>query len=137
MLSIHITSYIDFFSSSGAYYFSQLKQLNHGDYAEVQEAMWEARSQWFKIGVRFHLDIHELNVIDMDNSGDVDKKFHKMLDAWFRNGKNRTWKAICDVLRHNTVSMANLAEKVWAKFAKAPPTHTEGKTFTAIIYSCQ
>lgn len=123
----------------GAYYFSQVKQLNFDDYADVQAAIWEARCQWFNIGVRFRLDFHELNVIDKDNSGDVDKQFRKMLDAWFRNGENRTWKAICDALRHNTVGMANLAEKVWTKFAKAPPTHTEGKTFTssAILYSCQ
>ena len=113
-------------------YFTQVKQLNFKDYADVQEAMWEARCQWFNIGVRFHLNIHDLNSINVD-PGDVDVKFNKMLDAWFRNGENRTWEAICDVLQHNTVGMSCLANEVRTKFAKVPPAHAEGKvveTFT-------
>ena len=119
-------------------YFTQVKQLKLDDYAKVQEAMWEARCQWFNIGVHFHLNIDDLNAIDID-SGDVDEKFNKMLHTWFRNGENRTWEAICDVLQHITVGRSCLANKVRAKFAKVPPAHAEGKaveTFTrnAVIY---
>lgn len=116
------------------YVFTQVRELNFDDYADVQEAMWEARCQWFNIGVRFKLNIHDLRTIRKD-AGDVDDKFHKMLDAWFRNGENRTWAAICDVLQHNTVDMSYLADKVRMKFPKIFPTPAEGTCNEVDMYN--
>ena len=76
----------------------------------MQEAIWSAREKWHNIGVRFKIGVQNLKVIG--KYGDDDHKFTLMVIKWLERGDNCTWNNICDVLRHRTVDMGQLATKI-------------------------
>ena len=52
------------------------------DFADVQSALWDARSQWFNIGVRLQLKVPDLKAIDRELGLDLEDKFAKMIISW-------------------------------------------------------
>ena len=84
------------------------------DFAQVQEALWEAKSKWENIGTRLKLDVHELENIDAE-AGTLDKKFNLMIKTRLKKLEPCTWRDLCDALNHPTVAMSDVASKLSAK----------------------
>ena len=66
--------------------------------------MWNARTKWYFIGVRFGLAAPQLDAIDVEEK-EVDEKFRKMVKKWLETGEGCTWNAVYDALKHPTVGI--------------------------------
>ena len=93
------------------------------DFAEVQEALWEARSKWHNIGIQLKLEVHELECIKAEQGFGLDDKFIEMIKIRLRKVEPCTWRDFCDALNHPTVGMPNVADKLKGKL-------TTGKLWT-------
>ena len=49
------------------------------DFAQVQEALWEARVKWKNIGIRLKLEVSDLDCIDAEPGIGIDEKFNRMI----------------------------------------------------------
>ena len=87
-------------------------QLNINNFGEVQEAIWEARPKWYNIGICLKLEVSDLDSIDAESGIDLGEKFRCMIKSWLRNSEFCTWTVLCEALRHPTVAMSNVADKV-------------------------
>ena len=85
------------------------------DFAQVQEALWKARSKWENIGTRLKLEVHELENIDAEGGMSVDKKFNLMIKTRLKKFEPCTWRDLYDALNHPTVDMPDVASKLSAK----------------------
>ena len=90
-------------------------QLGIEDFAEVQEALWAARSKWHNIGTRLKLDVHELENIDAETGFGLDDKFNHMIKTRFNKIESCTWRDLYNALNHPTVAMSDVANKLSAK----------------------
>ena len=86
--------------------------LTIDDFADVQSALWGARSKWFDIGVRLRLKITDLDAIDREAGLDLEGKFRRMIKSWLECGQSRTWKALRGALKHHTVNLPELAQQI-------------------------
>ena len=90
-------------------------QLGIEDFAEVQAALWAARSKWHNIGIRLKLDVHELENIDAETRFGLDDKFNLMIKTRFNKIEPCTWRDLYDALNHPTVAMSDVANRLSAK----------------------
>ena len=86
--------------------------LTVDDFADVQSALWEARSQWFYIGVRLRLKITDLKTIARDPGLHLEDRFVRMILSWLERGQRCTWRALCRALKHHTVNLRELALRI-------------------------
>ena len=89
--------------------FFAIMQLEMHDLADIQEALWPARTAWRNIGIRLKLPIHDLDAID-EEGGKPGDKFTRMLTSRLRRYEPLTWKDLKDVLNHPTVAMGDVAK---------------------------
>ena len=89
-----------------------LIQLDLDNFRDVQEAIWEARPKWYNIGVRLKLEVSDLDAIDAESGIDLEEKFNRMIKSWLKRIEPRTWMVLCEALKHPTVAMPNVADKV-------------------------
>ena len=82
------------------------------DFRDVQEAIWEARPKWHNIGVRLKLKVSDLDAIDAESGIDLEEKFNRMIKSWLKRIESCTWIDLCEALKHPTVAMPNVADKV-------------------------
>lgn len=67
--------------------------------------MWDARSEWFNIGIRLNFSSGDLAAIKTDNH-DCGKCFTTILTQWLkRSNPIPTWKALVDAMDTNTVGI--------------------------------
>ena len=86
--------------------------LTVDDFADVQSALWEARSKWFNIGVQLRVKVTDLKAIDCEPGLDLEGKFRKMILSWLEHGQRCTWAALREVLMHKTVDLPELAWQI-------------------------
>ena len=85
------------------------------DVAEVQEALWAARSKWHNIGTRLKLDVHELENINAKPGLCLGDKFNLMIQTRLKKIEPCTWRDLYDALNHTTVAMSDVANKLSVK----------------------
>ena len=87
--------------------------LSTNDLTEVQNTIWEARVQWYNVGLGLGLSPDSLDAIEADNQNHSDRCFRCMLKQWLRRDHPRpTWHALAEVLRSPSVNMSFLAEQL-------------------------
>ena len=86
--------------------------LTVDDFADVQSALWDARSRWFNIGVRLGLKVTDLMAIKCEPGLDLEGKFIKMILSWLQRGKKCTWRELRMALKHSTVNLPELAWQI-------------------------
>ena len=86
--------------------------MDINNFGEVQEAIWKARPKWYNIGICLKLEVSDLDSIDAESGIDLEEKFRRMIKSWLRNSELCTWTVLCEALRHPTVAMPNVADKV-------------------------
>ena len=92
-----------------------LIQLGIDDFAEVQEALWEARSKWHNIGTRLKLGVFDLDCINSEPGFGLDDKFNLMIKTRLKRMEPCTWRDLYDALKHPTVDMPSVANKLAVK----------------------
>ena len=85
------------------------------DFAEVQEALWEARSKWHNIGTRLKLGVFDLDCINSEPGFGLDDKFNLMIKTRLKRMEPCTWRDLYDALNHPTVDMPSVANKLAVK----------------------
>ena len=86
-------------------------ELTEDDLGDIQDEAWDARAQWYNIGLGLRLPTTDLDVIDKDK-GDIEAKFRCMLLKWLRSGKHCTWEALCKALSTRSVNHSVLAATI-------------------------
>ena len=90
-----------------------ITQLITGDdLAEVQGVLWEAKLKWYNIGLRLKMKSHELDAIDQEAGDDTGKKLTQMIKSRLNMAEPCTWKDLYEALKHQTVCMQDVADKL-------------------------
>ena len=105
--------------------------MSVNDLKAIRTAIWEARSDWQDIGIELGLKVADLDAIEKNNHGNVEKCFSKMLTLWLRRANPPpTWSAMIEALKEPAVGFEDLAEQVESKFmcqsSKASDTTDSG-----------
>ena len=86
--------------------------LTSGDLKKVLDALWEARTKWFHIGIQLDMKTSDLKVIKKDYD-EADLCFTEMLTDWLkRMNPPPTWEALVDALKSRTVGYEQLADTI-------------------------
>ena len=99
-------------------------QLGTDDFANVQEALWEARAKWHNIGIRLNLGVFELDCINAEPGFGLGEKFNLMIKTRLKKSEPCTWRELYDVLNHPTVDMPSVADKLKLKLPKSESDNT-------------
>ena len=76
-------------------------------------AIWEARTQWYNIGLGLALSVGSLDAIKLNNQGQCDPCLREMLSEWLKRRHPRpTWDALAEALRSPSVGYSHLAEEL-------------------------
>lgn len=94
------------------YFPTNILQLDINSFAEVQEALWEAKVQWYNVGVRLRMKVHELDTIDVETGDDTSKKLTRMVKSRLNMMEPCTWRDLYEALKHPTVDMPYIADKL-------------------------
>ena len=88
--------------------------LGIADLRKVQRAAWEARAQWYNIGLELEIDPGTLDVIEGNNK-DINGCFRAMLTTWLKMVRPKpTLTALAEALQSPTVGFGHLAEQILA-----------------------
>ena len=91
---------------------SMARGLSINNLQKIQEAAWEARAQWYNIGLELKINPGTLDVINR-NSDNVNDRFRHMLSTWLKMVQPRpTLSLLATALRSSPVGHADLAEQV-------------------------
>ena len=84
------------------------------DLGKVQKVAWDARTEWYNIGLELNIDADTLDVIEDDKKG-IEDRFRAMLKTWLRTVQPKpTLEALAEALRSPTVGYGHLAEQILA-----------------------
>ena len=86
--------------------------LSSSELPKILNAVWEARSKWYNIGLAIQIDAGTLDVINR-NSDNIDDRFRDMLATWLRMVQPRpSLSLLAQALQSPTVGYADLAEQI-------------------------
>ena len=86
--------------------------LGQNNLRRVQDTIWEARTQWYNLGLGLDITPDSLDSIELVNAGNPDRCFRAMLTKWLREHQRPTWSALAEALRSPSVGLSHLAEKI-------------------------
>ena len=86
--------------------------LELNDLRRVQDSVWEARVQWYNLGLGLDITADTLDSIELANAQNPDRCFRAMLTKWLREHEKPTWNALAEALRSRSVGLAHLAEEI-------------------------
>ena len=89
-----------------------LGRLGQNDLRRVQDTLWEARAQWYNLGLGLDITPDSLDSIELANSGKPDRCFRAMLTKWLREHQQPTWSALAEALRSPSVGLSQLAQEI-------------------------
>ena len=73
--------------------------------------------KWDSLGMALGLEPHEIQVIQINHSGDVKKCLGRVIEEWLKwNGKEVSWKTMYEALRDPLVSRPNIAGEIKQKY---------------------
>ena len=94
-------------------YISILGTLDISNLSDVLEAVWEARSKWYNIGLKLGSSAGTLDAIKATNKENVDDCVTAMIKDWLKNGNPQpTWAAVAKALKSPMVGCGHLAEQL-------------------------
>ena len=88
-------------------------ELTPDDLCDVLEAVWEARSKWYNIGLQLGITSGTLDSISKANNQNPDDCLTAMIKDWLRSGRPKPlWAAVARALKSPMVGYAQLAEQL-------------------------
>ena len=90
-----------------------LGTLDISNLSDVLEAVWEARSKWYNIGLKLGTSAGTLDSIKTGSKENPDECVTAMIKDWLNNGNPRpTWAAVARALKSPMVGYGHLAEQL-------------------------
>ena len=90
--------------------------LSISDLVVVREAAWEARNEWYDIGLGLGVSADDLDEIKEDNPRNCKACFRDMLKVWLRRSQPcPSWKEIVKVLRSPVIGYGELADRLQSR----------------------
>ena len=74
--------------------------------------MWEARTQWYNLGLELDITPDSLDAIELANGQNPDRCFRAVLTKWLREHERPTWRVLAEALRSPSVGQSHLAEQI-------------------------
>ena len=92
--------------------FSTSDSLGTGDLANILQAAWKARVEWYNIGLALCISSDTLDVIKSENHHVVKDCFREMLKEWLKSEPPPTWTELVEALKSPIVEYEELAEAI-------------------------
>ena len=87
--------------------------MSVADLRKVQDSIWEARTDWYNLGLGLDIAPDSLDAIQQENAQKPDHCFRAMLTKWLKQDSPRpTWSALAEALRSPSVDHSKLAEQI-------------------------
>ena len=86
--------------------------LSPNDLRKVQDTIWEARTQWYNLGLELDITPDSLDAIELSNAGNSERCFRAMLTKWLKEHGAPTWMALATALRSPPVGQSHLAQQI-------------------------
>ena len=87
--------------------------LTTTDLSIVQNTTWDACCKWYNIGLGLGIPVDSLDTINLNNQGNCERCYTKMLTEWLRRASPRpTWSVFAEALRSPSVRMGHIAEQL-------------------------
>jgi hypothetical protein len=79
---------------------------------KIQKAAWEARAEWYNIGLELKIDAATLDTIKEDNDN-IKDRFRSMLSTWLKRDQPQpTLFLLAKALHSPTVGYEHLAQQI-------------------------
>ena len=89
--------------------------LSINDFDVVLEAIWDARVEWFNLGLALGISITDMQAIKQEAGPSVEACFRAVIKSWLTQEDPRpTWAALVEALRSPMVMLGNLAARIQA-----------------------
>ena len=89
--------------------------LSINDFDVVLEAIWDARVEWFNLGLALGISITDMQVIKEEAGPSVEACFRAIIKSWLTQEEPRpTWAAMVKALQSPMVMFGNLAARIQA-----------------------
>ena len=85
------------------------------DLRTVQCALWDAKCEWYNLGLELGLDKSTLHAIKISYREQVKDCFREVLSQWL-DLVTPSWKALVKALRAPTVDFPHIASKIESKY---------------------
>lgn len=89
-----------------------IEYLCPDDLQRVLNGVWEARVQWYNLGLGLNITPDSLDAIELANSQKPDRCFRAMLTQWLREHHRPTWSGLAKALKSPSVGYTHLAEQI-------------------------
>ena len=76
----------------------------------VLEILYPARERWYKIGILLAVDINRLE--SLMNLDSVDEKLEAVIDYWFYNSTNKSWRKLANVMGSKIVNRCDIMDRI-------------------------
>ena len=97
-------------------WFGEEVHVSINDLPGIQRAAWEAKTEWYNIGLELKIDVATLDTIKEDNDS-IKDRFRSMLSTWLKRDQPRpTISLLANALRSPTVGYQHLAQKILAQY---------------------
>ena len=108
-------------------------ELSINDLGMVWEAVYEARTKAYEIGLILKVAVDTLDSIDK-RYDDPSDKLREVLKTWLRTASKPTWQDILDALRSRVVGQPKLASDIEAKYCTTVETaHVSRDTIPEVL----
>ena len=94
---------------------AQVGCLNPNDLRKVLRTIWEARTEWYNLGLELEITSDTLDSIELSNRQNPDRCFRAMLTKWLREHKQPSWSALAEALTSPSVGLSHLAQEILEK----------------------
>ncbi len=106
--------------------YTEHKELTVDDFKNVFDALYQARTRWYYIGMA--LKIHPATLQDIEMKvNDEEQRYSNMLMTWLEEGEYRTWNTLATALRTILVRHPDIAKTIEDKYIMVPRQHSAGE----------
>ena len=87
-------------------------------------------SDWHSLGIYLDLKIHQLDIIEKNHHGDIERCRTEMLIAWLNSITTPTWEAIVEAL--GQMEQGRVADDIRKKYLIISTTTIKGKAMLVV-----
>ena len=103
------------------FFFSDKMDLTlNSDLGAVRNAIHDARSKWYDIGLELKVPVPTLNSIESKQADD-NICLREVVAAWLKAGDHPTWQSLVDALKAKVIGEQKLAAELEAKYCSKIP----------------
>ena len=101
----------------------------------ILKELWDARSDWYNIGLELNVVVDKLNAIHVDNRGQSDQCLRSVIQTYLSDPYcTKSWSEIIRALKSPTVNYGFLADILESKFLSVATLKSGAEAATPGIY---